>query len=252
MRVATVTGVQGLTEQERYRFDLDGFVVRRGVLDRRELQALERAVDDLGVPAPGPDLASQRFRGHLAAAQVFRDLLDHDAVLGVLVDLCGPAVRLDHAYGLVMAGGTSGLGLHGGGTPHDPSQFYAVHDGRLRNGLVAVMWALVDHPVDRGGFCCIPGSHKANFALPSPVDPTWVVQPPLAAGDVLIFTEALTHGTSPWRGRHQRRALFHKYSPGHLAWGAEYPGFAELAPLLTERQRRLIQSPSISGHQRVV
>ncbi len=241
----------GLSAHERYRFDLDGYIVRRGVLGRRELATLERATDDLRFPEPGSTIASQRFGGHLAAHQSFRDLIDHEGVLGVLVDLCGPAVRLDHAYGLAMASGTDGLGLHGGGTPHDPSQFSAVRDGRLFNGLVSVMWALVDHPARRGGFCCIPGSHRANFALPTPVDPSWVLEVPMAAGDVLVFTEALTHGTSTWRARHQRRALFYKYAPGHMAWGPDYTDLAALSPLLTARQQRLIQKPSIYGHDPV-
>ena len=27
------------------------------------------------------------------------------------------------------------------------------------------------------------------------------------AGDAIIFSETCTHGTLPWKGRHQRRAL---------------------------------------------
>ena len=169
---ATVSAVEGLTEAERYRFDLEGYVVRRGVLGRREIATANAAIDDLRFPTPGDAIASQRFNRHLAVAQVFRDLIDHEGVLGILLDLCGPAVRLDHAYGLVMTSGTGGLGLHGGGTPHDSSQFYDVRGGRMFNGLVAVAWALVDHPVDRGGFCCIPGSHRANFGVPTSCDRT--------------------------------------------------------------------------------
>ncbi len=240
-----------MTEQERYRFDLDGFLVRRGVLDRARVAALNAAVDDLDVPTPGDSIGSQRFSGHLPRARVFRDLLDHEHVLGLLGDLCGPMVRLDHAYGLVMSPGTRGLGLHGGGTPHDPSQYYEVRDGRMYNGLVAVQWALVDQLAAHGGLCCIPGSHRASFPLPGG-GAGWSRHVELAAGDVFVFTEALTHGTTPWNGPHQRRSLFFKYAPGHLAWGNDYERFDALAPLLTERQRRLIQPPSVYPHERVV
>ena len=65
------------------------------------------------------------------------------AAYDVLVELCGPVLRLDHAYGIVMAPGTTGLGLHGGGTPFDPAQFYVVNGGRISCGLVAVQWSLV-------------------------------------------------------------------------------------------------------------
>ena len=59
-----------------------------------------------------------------------------------------------------------------------------------------------------GGFVCVPGSHKSNFLQHMPRDVArferdvdWVVQPSMAAGDVLIFTEALIHGTATWDGR---------------------------------------------------
>ena len=244
--------MNGLTEHERYRFDLDGFVVRRGVLHTDQLAVLNEAVDRLRVPTPGDTITSQRFSGHLPRHPAFLDLLDHPAVLGPLVDLCGPMVRLDHAYGLVMSPGTRGLGLHGGGTPHDPSQFYEVRDGRLFNGLVAVQWALVDQLAAHGGLCCVPGSHKASFPLPSGVPADWARQVELAAGDVLLFTEALTHGTTAWSGPHQRRSLFFKYAPGHLAWGRDWEGFGDFERRLTDRQRRLIQPPSIYPHEPIV
>ena len=242
--------MDGLTDRERYRFDLDGFVIRRGVLSTRELTELNRAVDALKVPTPGESIGSQRFNGHLARAEVLRNLLDHDSALGIVSDLCGPMVRLDHAYGLVMSPGTRGLGLHGGGTPHDPSQFYEVRGGRMYNGLVAVQWALVDQLAPHGGLCCVPGSHRAAFPLP-PDASDMARHIELSAGDLMVFTEALTHGTTTWHGPHQRRSLFYKYAPGHMAWGNDYQRFADLTRRLTERQRRLIQPPSIYPHDSV-
>lgn len=244
--------MSGLTEHERYRFDLDGFLVRRGALSAAEVGALNAAVDALRLPRPGESISSQRFNGHLAHDQAFRDLLDHPALLGVLVDLCGPTVRLDHAYGLVMSPSTRGLGLHGGGTPHDPSQYYSVVDGRPFNGLVAVQWALVDQVAGQGGLCCVPGSHKASFPLPPSPPAEWVHHVEVRAGDLVVFTEALTHGTLPWHGPHQRRSLFHKYAPGHMAWGRDFEGWPALTTLMTERQRRLLQPPAIYPHERVV
>ena len=94
----------------------------------------------------------------------------------------------------------------------------------------------------------MPGSHKSNFLdkLPPEVrnyerPAPYVLQPAVAAGDVLIFTEALVHGTMPWTAKHERRALLYKYSPDHSAWDrdgydlADYPFFH-----LTERRRRIM------------
>jgi hypothetical protein len=65
----------------------------------------------------------------------------------------------------------------------------------------------------------VPGSHKANFPRPADLpEHDYQVQPELFAGDLLIFTEALMHGTLPWLADHERRVLLFKYSPGSMAW----------------------------------
>jgi len=243
--------VGGLTASERYAFDVAGYLVRRNALRPREVAALNAAVDGLALPSPGADIQSQRFAGHLHRSPAFVALLDHKAVFDILVELCGPALRLDHAYGIVMTPGTAGLGLHGGATPFDPAQFYVVDGGQIRCGLVAVQWSLVDHPPGAGGFRCVPGSHKAGFPLAAPAPPDLVVDVPLAAGDVVIFTEALTHGTAPWRGPHQRRTLLYKYSPGNSSWGKDEVLAPELAPMLSPRQRLLFEPPYVA-HRRAL
>lgn len=247
-----MSAVGPLTEQERYHFDVFGYVVRSGALSPNEVQALNVAVDLLSLPNPGDDIMSQRFSRHLLSARCFRDLIDHASVFEPMLELCGEFVRLDHAYGIVMNPGQRGLGLHGGGAPHDPAQYYEVRGGRIYNGLVAAQWALVDHRVGDGGFGCIPGSHRANFSLPSPVPADWVREVPLAAGDVVLFTEALTHCTLPWTGSATRRTLLYKYAPGHLAWGKNYgTDLADLvgSGVLTPRQQILMDGPAVSPRQ---
>ncbi len=67
-----------------------------------------------------------------------------------------------------------------------------------------------------GGFACIPGSHKSNLPCPQEVryyqaNPAGsVTQVPMRAGDMLIFTEALTHSTYPGTASHHRRAQLSK------------------------------------------
>lgn len=239
-----------MTPEERYRFDILGFLVRPRVLSQGDLEALNVAVDLLHLPEPGMDIMSQRFGGHLTAARRFRDLIDHEAIFDIVSELCGHNVRLDHAYGIIMRPGSSGLGLHGGGTPFDPAQYYTVDGGAIRTGLVAVQWALVDHVAGRGGFLCVPGSHKANFPTPSRVAEGMAIEVPMFAGDVVIFSEALTHGTSPWQSPQQRRTLLYKYSPGNSAWSHEvWPN--ELVDACTPRQKLMLQPPSVGNHRPV-
>jgi ectoine hydroxylase-related dioxygenase (phytanoyl-CoA dioxygenase family) len=107
--------------------------------------------------------------------------------------------------------------------------------------------------VGDGGFACVPGSHKSNFVDNLPDDvrnyqriPHYVVQPAVEAGDVLIFTEALIHGTMPWTANHERRTLLYKFSPGHSSWMKTYYNPADY-PNLSEQQKRIMASPSVGG-----
>ena len=239
-----------LTDLERYSFDLNGFLVRRNVLSIGEVRRLHIEIDALHLPPPSDGIMSQRFSGLIEAGGLLRDLVDDDAVLDVARELCGPAVRLDHAYGIVMAPGTAGLGLHGGGASFDPAQYYAFHGGRINTGLIAVQWAVSDHAPGEGGFCCIPGSHKANYPLPHGVDLNHelAMEVPLAPGDLVVFSEALTHGTLPWRAAHQRRSVLYKYSPGSSSWARQPACRPEVLADLTDRQRRLCLPPSVAEH----
>ena len=249
---------RGLSEEERYQFDRTGYVVLEDVLSESEVGVLNELIDDRELPEPTREPGSgRRFNDFLAWGQPFCELLDHDRVLFALRDILGEdSFRLDHYYGIYMEAGCETLGLHGGGTPHDPAQYYVHHDGSMYNGLTVVAWNLADTGPEDGGFCCIPGSHRSNYECPASVRegvsaadtpgelPDIVEVPSVAAGSVLIFTEALTHGTAPWVGEHQRRSLLYKYSPGHMSWGNQYPEPPEGIEF-TERQERLFEPPHV-------
>ena len=147
-------------------------------------------------------------------------------------------------------------GLHGG---HGGSQWYRFRNGIMENGLTTVTYFLTDNPEGVGGFACVPGSHKSNYStaeIPKDIrdferEAHYVVQPVAEAGDALIFTEATIHGTIPWRGEHERRALLFKYSPGHSSWALNYYDNVDIGTL-TEQRQRLIAPPSIEKHLNVV
>ncbi len=159
----------------------------------------------------------------------------------------GDGFRLDHHYGIFMQKGTAALNFHGGGTPYDPPEYYHYRNGRMYNGLTVVAWNLVDSGDSYGGFVRVPGSHKSNYPCPVEIleaheGADCVVCPDAPAGSVVIFTEALTHGTAPWTAPHDRRSLLFKYSPSQQSWGASYAVPPEAVPL-SERQRRLFEKP---------
>ena len=241
------------TAEERYQFDLQGYLVRRGALSQEHVDAANVAIDSMGLPPPHQELMSQRFTGH-CAHEPLRALIDHPAVLHIAAELCGGQMRLDHTYGIHMSPGTSGLTLHGGSQPFDSAQYYVVDSGGIHCGLIAVQWALSDAWPGQGGFACIPGSHRASFDLPVSVDMDHplVREVPLRRGDVVIFTEALTHATLPWMGADVRRTVLYKYSPGNSSWSNIPPLPPEVVAHLTPRQALMCQGPAVAHHRPVL
>ena len=238
-----------MNAEEKYLFDLKGYVNIEGVLDADDLTELNVLIDAQNYADPADDnIHSQRFGGFLSwENDAFRKLLNHPCIMPCLAEIVGPKFRLDHVYGILMKEGNPGGTLHGGGTPYDPSQYYVFRNDRMYNGLTVVSWALTNMLPEHGGFCCIPGSHKSNYPCPPqfrPVKDNKACMAPVhqKAGDAVIFTEALTHGTLPWTATHQRRSILFKYSPGHASWGHERYDDA-LRDLMTDEDQKLILEP---------
>ena len=63
--------------------------------------------------------------------------------------------------------------------------------------------------------------------------------------DVVVFTEAVTHGTLVWQGEHQRRALLYKFSPGILAFsgGAHNIEYADFIEKMEPEHRAVMEAP---------
>src|SRR5262249_42694967 len=70
--------------------------------------------------------------------------------------------------------------------------WYHVHRGRITSGLTGVEWALTDVPAGSGGFCCLPGSHKANFELEFSELADCAEDIPVSAGGGMVFSPAPT------------------------------------------------------------
>ena len=123
--------------------------------------------------------------------------------------------------------GASGHLLHNNGEPLYPHMGYEFQNGRSLHQSVTVVWQLRDVGPGDGGFACVPGSHHANFKLPTRVaaceeDLGLVKQLEFEAGDVLFFADgALAHGTLPWRSRVPRRAMLAKYQSRSFHRGDE-------------------------------
>lgn len=244
-----------MDEEQRYLFDLQGFLVVPNVLSRDELAELNALLDaakpwTLAAGRP-PSQHNSSVKAHVGPVlewgQPFRDLVSDRRVVPYLRALLGDGCRLDHEYAILMRQGAGELQLHGGGTPYDPAQYYHYRNERMYCGLTVFSWCLTDSGGESGGFCAIPGSHKSNIRCPQPFRllqrrGPWLLCPEAPAGSLIIFTEALTHGTLPWSAAHERRSLLYKYSPGHQSWSRRYLDEHWDLPM-DELGRRLMEPP---------
>lgn len=237
------TSLDRMTPRELYRFDLQGFLVVRNVLTDSELSRLNEAIDanqDRLVERPDQTAGSRTLEGgvHYQAGRMlewpkpwcdpFRSLIAHPRIICYLNALLGRGWHLDHDVTYFQSPkGAGGLAFHLGEYYHVDGAFYTYKAGQIRTGLTVLQWVLADQGGDLGGFACIPGSHKSNFPRPLETslwqeDQDVVVCPEVKAGDLLIFSEATTHGTLPWRGDHDRRAILCRYAPRYVQFASGF------------------------------
>jgi hypothetical protein len=248
-----------MTPEEKFKFDLEGYLVVKQVLDADEVDMLNRLTDQV-FPGEYNEKGMWMTRWVSKWGPPTLALIDHPRVLPYLIGLMGMYFRIDHDYCILMRKGGKGGGLHGGprlqwgdGMPGD--HWYECQNGVIRNGLTVFTYCLSPARAGDGGFACVPGSHKTNLLADLPDDVRtfersahYVVQPEVEAGDMIIFTEALIHGTMPWTADHNRRGILFKYSPGHSSYSNETYN-PEDYPDVTDQQRRIMAPPSIRDRE---
>ena len=105
---------------------------------------------------------------------------------------------------------------------------------------------MLDCDVEDGCFAVIPGAHKSNFPKPwgGHPDENPVLTPiPAKAGDAIIFTEALTHGSVINVSGNPRRTLYYCYSIGYMPdWGGQGLHFSpNVMERLSETQQSILE-----------
>jgi hypothetical protein len=242
-----------ISPEEKFRFDLEGYLVVKNALAPDEVAEMNRIADQIYTEEYDESRSRARMRVLLWGAP-FLALIDHPKSLSYLVEFLDPKFRIDHDYNIFTVKGSADGRIHGGPaqeTGIEPDHWYRCHKGEIRTGLTVFTYCLTPAGAGDGGFVCVPGSHKSNFIkdIPDKVriqerDAEYVVQPLADAGDLIIFTEALVHGTRAWKADHERRALLYKYCPGHSAYSPNYYSPAYY-PEATEQQLRIMAAPSI-------
>ncbi|MFT5090208.1 MAG: hypothetical protein ACI906_001754 [Candidatus Latescibacterota bacterium] len=232
-----------MTEAEIYEFDLHGLIVYRNLIPPQDVARMNELIDaDQGDEFPG----SFQF---LKLDPTFMNLMSNPRTLGIMRTIIGDWLRLDHSYGLQMTKDSDVReNLHGGLRTDQGEHQYQWAYNRMWNGLIVVMYALEDVELGDGGFVGVLGSHKANInTYKPPLDSPLVFNPTLKAGDMLIFTESLVHGTLRWNSDKRRRSLLYKYSPGYSSWSKadQLDQYLEVAQ--TDLQRDLLRPPYVGS-----
>ena len=245
-----------MNEEQKYLFDLQGYLVLEGVLSSTAVDACNKELDRLekmeSDDYPAPLLLGQKktkenlyISNILEAGPAFVPLIDLPEILDIVETVTGGPYRLNHTYTIYRwGGGYTRLHMHG--TPIIPKCQYHCRNGQMISTLTKVVFPLIDCAEEDGCFAAIPGAHKSNFPRPWGVEPG--ENPPLTpiparAGDAIIFTEALTHGSTINTSGRPRRTLYYCYSTGYMPdWGSQGLAFSDqIGEQLSDAQREILR-----------
>ena len=241
-----------MTQQQKFLFDLQGFVVVEDVLSDDEcgmaIEKIKSRMRPMAKTPDGYDANGTWFSagGLLETGEPFIKLIDHPKTTAVLQEIIAPNLRLEGAYSFVRTKGCPPFEMHGGHAGGSVNFRYYVRGGRIYTGLTVISFNLQDVSEADGGFACIPGSHKAEFGL-SPEDrkPLFsfsgglVRTVPAPKGAAVIFTETLAHGAASWQNDVPRYGLFYKYNDRAAIYHCQEhrrPSTAALA-MMTDAQK---------------
>ena len=229
-----------MSPEQRYFFDLTGYLHLEGVLQGEELAAVQEAAQRyIDTPPdqlpPGFEFHGERehFNWYLHAFafdKPLEALTMHPKTWPIIKELSGGMPRLGGGNMMVDFYGKPFHPLHSGREGAQKrsmvdGRHYFIQDGLIRcNDLVFFFYLTDVHPGD-GGLIVVPGSHKSNFVRPpecfypgsytadgsynddytSTEVPPGIVNFTPKAGDVVVISELLPHGAMHWLAKDRDR-----------------------------------------------
>jgi ectoine hydroxylase-related dioxygenase (phytanoyl-CoA dioxygenase family) len=179
------------------------------------------------------------------ADPTLHQLIDVEPVVDVVREVSLNLFRLNHTYAIYrwQKGYTY---LHMGSVPLHPKATYMCQNGQIFSLLTKAVFPMLNHDEADGCFAVVPGSHKAAFKRPwgdHPDENPALMAVPAQPGDAVIFTEALTHGSTVNRSGRPRRTVYFCYSVGYMPdWGKLGLNFSDgLMDAVTPNQREILR-----------
>lgn len=246
------TDSTGVTERDKFFFDLNGFLVLRGCLDQSHLRDINARLDTF--MAMQPPLRHGEWVGGVQAhtytgseglnlqqiyeaGEPFERLIDHPAWIDKARTFVGGQDNFDAQHGALfidenfasIRGPGDAIGLHSGGYKLTKRTQYRYRNGQFGCGQINILMALRDVGPGDGATMVVPGSHKANFPHPelakaamaegqsrSVDDTEGAIEVHLDAGDAVLFVDAIMHGSAKRVNAGERRIAVFRYGP---SWG---------------------------------
>ena len=224
-----------LTEDEKWQFDLQGFLHLRGVVTPDRLSSILEvidhwlSVDEKEIPAPVLRHRQEPYKTHLDHIQyghpLFQALNTDPEIIRVVagltmgrprlfhcnftkMDQASPEDKSDQAYHRDDSGFKFPPGFR---NPHND---YQAMGGEIYCSHLATWIALADVPKGTG-FSLVPGSHKSAFSTPQGLKvgdhPPVSITIPMQAGDVLVFSTHVLHDAAKWTRDYPRMNIFQRY-----------------------------------------
>ena len=242
-----------LTDEQRYTFDLNGWLLVPNVLSEDQVEEMREFCHLLKKePEKVSDKDGSSIGGPLEV------LTDHPFAVGFMHEfMSNPRFASETVYGFrfeltFMAYRFGEFGHdnwrpHGGrggvpavGKPHASSHRYISSQGAAYCGLTQIVWEL--NPVRKGdGTHFLTGSHKSCFGYPENVaadknHPLWETYE-CDAGSAIVFTESLGHSGTVWSNQDwDRIAIFNSYNSVDCKYHDWEPHPEHLAEMPAQRQ----------------
>ena len=269
-----------MTEEERYEFDRNGYVVIEEMLTAGEVASLKAAVDRLeehaaarvdrpprkkspwgaeyhadedlgyhvqGERAEGKTLIIEDFWN---ADEAFDVLVGHERTLEYVRAVVAPRPTVNNSEIRIRYKGNASP-HHGGSRGENQKYRYNFASERIDCMMVRMIYFVHDNDAEGGAFTVVPGTHKSNLPSPYGNDPDTepgTVALEVKAGWGIFFTEALRHGGRTNRSDRVRKTIHVGYGPywmqsQNMATMDEPPFVTEATRARwSEEQRQLFRS----------
>ncbi|MBT5832995.1 MAG: hypothetical protein HOH77_22620 [Candidatus Latescibacteria bacterium] len=257
-----------MTPEQRYWFDLTGYLHIKNALSPEELSAAQEAAKRYVDSDPNnlPDgfaIEEKRHTHGFAFDKTLEKLALHPTTWPIVKEITRNRPRLSSGTLQVNIPGQidKAVRLHCARDDYGWDAIrYEVRDSKIFCDHIVVFPYLTDvHPGD-GGLLVIPGSHKSMFDRPPEMFnngliedinnlPEGVINVTPKAGDIVIINELVTHGVLPWTPKDRNRMiLVLRYHPQYK--GGDFPG--AIKERLSPETQELIAKGGYKDHKSIV